>query len=65
MDDVKVQKSQTNSPTYAIAYSTFKSKMHSLIDDTDNADNTKIPTPEHKPSSTICSSGSKKKGNRK
>lgn len=65
IDDVKVQKSQTNSPTYAIACNTVKSKMRSLIDDTDNADNTKIPTPEHKPSSTICSPGSKKKGNRK
>lgn len=65
IDDIKVQKSQTNSPTYAIACNTVKSKMRSLIDDTDNADSTKIPTPEHKPSSTICSPGSKKKGNRK
>lgn len=65
IDDVKVQKSQTNSPTYVIACNAVKSKMHSLIDDTNNADNTKIPTPEHKPSSTICSPGSKKKGNRK
>ena len=59
---LKYKKSQTNSPTYAIACNTVKSKMRSLIDDTDNADNTKIPTPEHKPSSTICSPGSKKKG---
>lgn len=62
IDDVKVQTSQTNSPTYTIAYNTFKSKMHSLVEDTDN---TKISTPKHKPSSTICSPGSKKKGNRK
>lgn len=65
IDDVKVQKFQTNSSTYAIACNTVKSKMRSLIDDTDNADSTKMPTPEHKPSSTICSPGSKKKGNRK
>lgn len=65
IDDVKIQKSQTDSPTYAIAYNTFKGKMHSLVEDTDNTDDTKIPTPKHKPSSTICSPGSKKKGNRK
>ena len=65
IDDVKVQKSQTNSPAYAIAYSTFKKEIHSITEDTDNTDNVKTPTPNHKPSSTICSPGSKKKGNRK
>ena len=48
-----------------IACNAVKSKMRSLIEDTDNTDNIKMPTPEHKPSSTICSPGAKKKGNRK
>lgn len=42
--------------------------IFSLIADDDNLDNNKRPPAEHKPSSTICSPGSKKlnkKGHRK
>lgn len=65
IDDIKLQKSQTGLPTHTIAYSTFKSKIYNMIKDANNIDNINIPTPNHKPSSTICSPGSKKKGNRK
>lgn len=63
IDDIKVQKSQTDLPTRTIIYNTFKDKINNMIKDTEDSDNIEIPT--HKPSSTICSPGSKKKGNRK
>ena len=37
----------------------------SLFADNDNLDNNKRPLPEHKPSSTLCNPGSKRKNTKK
>ena len=63
---IKAKKSQTNLSTARVSNKCIRNKVHTILDShkDKNSINTHI-TPEHKPSSTICSPGAKKKRHRK
>lgn len=62
IDYIKAKKSQTNLSTANVSTKCIRNKVHTILEShkDKNSINTHI-TPEHKPSSTICSPGAKKK----
>lgn len=66
IDYIKVKKSPTNLSTANVSTKCIKNQVHTILEShkDKNSINEHI-TPDHKPSSTICSPGAKKKRHRK
>lgn len=66
IDYIKVKQSQTNLSTANVSTKCIKNQVHTILEShkDKNSINEHI-TPDHKPSSTICSPGAKKKRHRK